>query len=359
MVREPKPKVACQHKRESTRVGDTRGELEFDPGTSCAPDPSRWMLVTGGILEPEDSELAWRRTMDVVVVSDSGRRQELWRHLVMLAGVEVRGFGGTSEALTWCQDNQPDLIFLDVCPNEMSAGEFLARARIETHLEDVPVVMLSREGGEERLREALTMGASDYIRAPLEALEIETRARHLLSQRLRQLELGRANDRLYELATTDALTGASNRRHFMAQLAHEFKRAQRYGHPLSVAMMDADHFKGVNDAYGHAVGDRVLISLTQMSRISIRSTDLFGRLGGEEFAFCMPNTTAEQARMVCERLRAEVEGHRVCVEEEEVAITVSVGVAELAPGCETPEELLNRADIAMYEAKELGRNKVR
>jgi diguanylate cyclase (GGDEF)-like protein/PAS domain S-box-containing protein len=161
-------------------------------------------------------------------------------------------------------------------------------------------------------------------------------------------------------ARVDALTGVANRRHFMDEAEQGIALSRRYGHVLSLLMLDIDRFKLVNDTYGHHVGDIVLQALAEVCRRELRDVDVFGRIGGEEFAVLLPETGAERALRVAERLRQAVAAAAVRVEERSnVRFTVSIGVATLtdADGC--VDTLLQRADQALYEAKESGRNAVR
>ncbi len=166
-------------------------------------------------------------------------------------------------------------------------------------------------------------------------------------------------ERLRLSATTDELTGLANRRAFLHALEIELARSRRSGSPLSVAVADVDFFKRVNDRHGHGGGDDVLRALARIAEQSMRTGDLVGRLGGEEFAILMPDTDEIQARVACERLRGAVSGRTIRLESgEDVAVTLSTGVALLAAG-DDRERLVKRADTALYQAKEGGRNQVR
>jgi diguanylate cyclase (GGDEF)-like protein/PAS domain S-box-containing protein len=163
---------------------------------------------------------------------------------------------------------------------------------------------------------------------------------------------------LRELATKDALTGAANRRHFVELAQRERERSLRSGSPLSLCLFDADHFKNVNDHYGHAIGDHVLCAIVAAAQGELRAADVLGRLGGEEFAILLPDTDLTGARQVAERVRRAVASRTVTSEDgEKVSITVSLGVAQLTDA-EAFETLLKRADRAQYGAKDLGRDRV-
>jgi diguanylate cyclase (GGDEF)-like protein len=159
------------------------------------------------------------------------------------------------------------------------------------------------------------------------------------------------------------LTGAVNRRHFVEVAQRERERSRRHGAPLALCLLDADHFKQVNDHYGHVAGDHVLTAIAQATTSALRVSDVLGRLGGEEFAVLLPDTELTGALAVAERVRAAVEARQVPSEPSEqdereaIRITVSLGVAELR-GDEPFESLFKRADRALYAAKDLGRNRV-
>jgi two-component system, cell cycle response regulator len=169
-----------------------------------------------------------------------------------------------------------------------------------------------------------------------------------------------ANRRLEEQATTDALTGLANRRHFLDRADREFQRFLRQGGSLTMAMIDVDHFKAINDTCGHAAGDRALVELARLLRVEVRATDVLARYGGEEFVILMPDTSAAEAAGVAERIRRQVEEHAVRHNGRNIVMTASIGVSEARSGdTGTSEDLIRLADEAMYAAKEAGRNCVR
>ncbi len=160
-----------------------------------------------------------------------------------------------------------------------------------------------------------------------------------------------------QLANEDALTGLYNRRYLNGALKEELERARRYDHPLSAALCDIDEFKRVNDRFSHGVGDQVLQEVARIMEGSVRRVDTVARYGGEEFVLVFPETEAAQARIVCEKIRKEVERHTWTHLHPELSVTLSVGVA--SGNQRTPEQLLSAADHKLYEAKRAGRNRVR
>jgi diguanylate cyclase (GGDEF)-like protein len=164
-------------------------------------------------------------------------------------------------------------------------------------------------------------------------------------------------DKLRVLATTDALTGALNRRRFFEVAEEETARAQRYGRDVSIAMIDADHFKSINDRFGHATGDLALKALVVGAQGEIRRSDTLARVGGEEFAVLLPETRLDAAVATMERVRLAVAAQPLEHEGEAFTLTVSIGVVSRMPD-ESLEAMLRRADEALYAAKQRGRNRV-
>jgi diguanylate cyclase (GGDEF)-like protein len=193
-------------------------------------------------------------------------------------------------------------------------------------------------------------GLPDATQAQLGMLALQAAAALVRTRLFEQAE---------RLATTDGLTGLTNRRTLNTQLVARVREAQRYHRPLSLLLLDIDHFKKVNDTHGHPAGDAVLRGVSAVARAQARETDLVARYGGEELAVVLPETDAAGARAIAERLRAAVEGTaHATTEQGSLRVTVSVGVATWPGGGQTPDELLTTADRALYRAKQTGRNRV-
>ncbi len=160
-----------------------------------------------------------------------------------------------------------------------------------------------------------------------------------------------------KLAETDSLTGISNRRHFMESGRVEFERSNRYGHALAVLSLDIDHFKSVNDTYGHQAGDRVLEAICICCQKVLRTSDIFGRLGGEEFSILLPEADEKGACETAQRVLKAVSELEVAYEEHVITFTTSIGVAQISASCEDLETLMKHADEALYQAKHNGRNR--
>lgn len=174
----------------------------------------------------------------------------------------------------------------------------------------------------------------------------------------RTRDLKEANEKLTLLATTDSLTNSLNRRHFWESAIREVDRARRFKHPAIIMMMDIDDFKQVNDTYGHAAGDEALRRVASISRNSLREQDLFGRIGGEEFAVLAPESNLEEGFQLAERIRLSIAQNVIEINRESFQVTVSIGITLVTPASESIELLLQRADKALYQSKENGKNQV-
>lgn len=292
-------------------------------------------LRTFGAERPDTPEKLFayvRRTREAVILSDAGQ-SELFRDEDYFKRRATRSV----LCLPVKQQNQlKAILYLE---NDLASGAF-------TH-EQVDL-----------LRVLVAQAAISIENARLyNTLErrVEERTRELQQEIKERI---RAQEELRVLATTDSLTGASNRRHFLELAEQEYRRVRRYPGPLSALMLDADHFKSINDRHGHDVGDQVLRALAGAVTAELRSTEIFGRMGGEEFAVALPATPAQGAAVVGERIRRAVEALEVSVGDATLRFTVSLGLAELGPHDGSFADLLKRADSALYRAKTAGRNRL-
>lgn len=161
-----------------------------------------------------------------------------------------------------------------------------------------------------------------------------------------------------ELAITDGLTQVFSRRYYLERFAEEINRSKKFGYLFSCLMIDIDHFKNYNDRYGHLVGDAILKELSKVIKENIRQIDLMGRYGGEEFSIILPETDREQARLAAERIRQAIEERHIKAYDEDLKITVSMGVSEFPKHGKGINQLIDSADSALYKAKQAGRNRV-
>jgi len=244
---------------------------------------------------------------------------------------------------------QPDLVIADVMMPLIDGYELAKRIRANPKTRFIPVILQTagRHNAED-LRRGSEVGALGYITDPTDLDLLLARASTLL-------DFKSYLDSCEEAAFTDHLTGLANRRRFERQLDREVARTLRYNHAFSLLMLDIDHFKLVNDTYGHEAGDLVLTKLGRILQEGTRGIDLAARIGGEEFGIILTETELVQAVEVAERLRLAIKGIEVA---QVGPITASVGVAECPSGATTVRELVAKADAALYEAKREGRDRV-
>jgi diguanylate cyclase (GGDEF)-like protein len=220
------------------------------------------------------------------------------------------------------------------------------------------VIVMTGYSDDFSYEEAINIGASDFVIKPVRLEELLLRLKRVLKERELTNERIRMMEKLQKLAITDGLTRLYNSRSFYSQLELEVDRFNRYQHPLTLLLLDIDHFKDYNDKYGHLEGDKVLVRFSQIIRTCLRTNDSAYRYGGEEFTVILPETAGEEARTVAQRIRAALEAEPFSPEDgEEVTVTISIGLTEY----HAKEELstfIQRADQAMYRSKRSGRNKV-
>jgi two-component system cell cycle response regulator len=262
------------------------------------------------------------------------------------------------EAFQVLTNGQFDLILLDYMLPDGNGLDFLRI--LDQKGFEIPVVVITGEGDEMTASQVIQAGACDYL--PKDMLDKKALLR-IISNALEMLRFKKESKivqmRLTEMATVDQLTGLYNRRYFMEALEREVARAGKHEFGLVLCMVDLDHFKQVNDTYGHPAGDMVLSEIGRNLKQCIRESDLICRCGGEEFAVILPNTQPEKARIVCERFREMVAGHKFGYNSSEFYITVSIGIASYDGGKDqSPVKFVEVVDQALYQAKNAGRNKV-
>jgi len=275
------------------------------------------------------------------------------------AGCDVVSANSGESALRLLEQSQVDLIILDMHMPGLSGLATLAALKSNSKLQDIPVIMLSASDLEDEIVAALELGADDYVVKPY--------IRKVLLARMHtSLRLREKTKALAYLAKTDFLTNINNRSCFYQLTNNAMSQASRNDHNIVIAMFDIDLFKRVNDNYGHDVGDQILKAFAQCMTQCFRNYDIIGRLGGEEFAVCLPNTDIEQAMLACERFRCSIEqlslSSAVDNQNQEntslVKITVSGGIVSSSCRSIDIDQLLKQADVALYYAKSSGRNKM-
>jgi two-component system, cell cycle response regulator len=252
-----------------------------------------------------------------------------------------------------------DLVVCDLDMPRCDGLKFLRLKATDSAFEGIPVIVLTGAEDIARKVQALTTGASDYVVKPFEPSELAARIGVHLKLRKLQAELVGANHELQRLTQIDPLTDVSNRRHLAAKLEEEYLRARRYDRPLSMGLLDLDHFKKLNDTFGHPAGDLALVEVAKIIKVTLRCHDLVARYGGEEFAMLLPETPADRALLACERVRAAIERADIRYDGVRLPVTASLGVASFPHERVTkPNDFITLSDGALYEAKRAGRNRV-
>ena len=252
-----------------------------------------------------------------------------------------------------------DVILCDLDMPGMDGFKFLSMIKTRKELQDIPVILVTGVNDQESKIRGLERGASDYLTKPYDPAELIARVKVQLKIKTLQDSLKKSNQALMELSNTDPLTHLSNRRFLMKTLEKELQRCERSQKPMALIMVDVDHFKPVNDTYGHQQGDVVLQTLADQMKAHLRDYDLAARFGGEEFALVLPETALAEAVQVAERLRIAISELRIPADHNEIRLTISLGVATYPhPKVRTVDNLILEADRALYNAKERGRNRV-
>lgn len=285
----------------------------------------------------------------VLIVDDDAVLAEHYRLILASAGMETEAITQPETVIDRVAAFRPELLLMDMHMPGYSGPELALVIRQYDEWIGLPIVYLSAESDRDEQLRALGSGADDFLTKPIADMQLIT-AIKVRADRARQLT---------NLMAKDSLTGLLKHARIKEELAVEAGRARRSGRPLSVAMLDIDHFKSVNDTYGHAVGDRVIKALAQLLKQRLRKTDGIGRYGGEEFVALLPECGIDAASTIINDVRVRFEALRFLHEGQEFACTLSSGVActEQNPELES-DELLVAADDALYQAKRSGRNRV-
>ncbi len=298
----------------------------------------------------------------ILIVDDSPKIREQIIRTLRNAGLfdEYReaadGLDGVKELL----ERRADLVICDLEMPRMDGFKFISLLASRAELSDIPTILLTgREDREMKIR-GLEQGAVDYVTKPFDEGELIARVK--VQQKIKKLQddLKRTNELLLEISNTDPLTGLYNRRYLMENLDKEFQRVRRKESELALIIIDLDHFKSINDTYGHQQGDEVLVEVALQMQKHLRSYDIAARYGGEEFVAVLPESSKEEAMHVAERLRASVEALGFSGDSgQHIVVTISLGVAVFpSPKVDCIDSLIRQADEALYRAKRNGRNQV-
>jgi diguanylate cyclase (GGDEF)-like protein len=307
--------------------------------------------------------------MKILLVDDSATIRAATQKLLEKMGHAVVTAENGQQALDAYKSERPDLVLMDVTMPVIDGYAAARRIRSEYAQEWVPIIFLSGADGEEQLELGIQAGGDDYLIKPCSYVVLAAKIhamQRIDAMRRRQIQLSaellEANKKLERLSAQDGLTELANRRHFDVHLASELARARRSKQTLALVLCDVDYFKQYNDHYGHQAGDECLKRIAgTMQSCCRRPADLVARYGGEEFALILPETELDGAVYVTDAVRKVIAQMNIAHGYSGTAshVTISAGVACQLPGMTiTPEQLIMAADEALYQAKQLGRNRV-
>jgi two-component system, cell cycle response regulator len=275
---------------------------------------------------------------------------------------EVRHARNGDEAWkTLLTDRKIELVVTDIQMPGMTGHQLLTKIRTGNvaELKNLPVIVMTTASDNRDRNLAFENGANDFVTKPVDPVELQARVavHQKLARTIRELEA--SQKLLQEQAASDPLTKLHNRRAFFEDGKRHFAHARRHGNDLSIVVFDIDHFKKVNDTYGHQAGDEALLAMARILTTNTRTEDTPARIGGEEFAILLPDTNRLGAAVLAERIRASIEKHRFSFEGFSLSMTASAGIASFdVDGRESLEQLIGVADKRLYLAKANGRNRV-
>lgn len=283
----------------------------------------------------------------VLIVDDANINVRALEH-ILKGDYQVKMATGGMEALACiAQDPKLDLILLDVSMPDIGGYDLCRRLKSDPKTADIPIIFLTGKDSSADEEHGLSLGAVDYITKPIRPLIVKARIKT-------HVTLKRQYDLLRAMATRDALTGLHNRHYLSDALKEKISYAMHHRLPLSLMIIDIDHFKRINDTYGHLVGDHVLTAVAQILLEHVRQEDIAARFGGEEFVIVLDNCSVHDACVKAEIIRQMIEN----LYPEGIRVSASFGVVQLSDHLDKPAKLLKHADTALYKAKESGRNKV-
>jgi len=318
----------------------------------------------------------------ILIVDDAATNIQVLGNILDRENYEIAVSTDGVQALKMIDEISPDLILLDVMMPRMDGFEVCRKLKESSRTRDIPVIFLTARTETDDIVTGLRMGAVDYVTKPFSSYEllarvgthvelkrcrdyiinsnrslreeIETRERLMNENKRLMEELVRYNRMLENLAVRDSLTGLYNHKNIMERLEDEVNESARYGHPLSVIMFDLDHFKDINDRFGHLVGDEILVRVSSAISSRIRKVDIAGRYGGEEFLVILPHTALNGAFYMADSIRSMIGDITWSIDG--LSVTISGGVAENSGN--RAREFVDRADSLLYSAKKNGRNRI-
>ena len=300
----------------------------------------------------------------ILIVEDSKAQADITGAFLEKNGYEVVCVHDGAGAIKAAKTESYDVILLDLVLPDINGNEICRWLKLNSETRGIPIIMLTVESALKDKVASLEAGADDYLPKPYNEIELNARIYAALRTKALQDELRDKNRQLEELlakvelqSITDPLTRLYNRRYVETVLEKELAEWKRYMSPMACLMVDVDHFKNINDRYGHETGDSVLKELAALLKHSLREADTVARWGGEEFLILLPRTEKDDAFVTALKTLRAISGWRFG-QIPDLRVTVSIGVATAGGNTDTPVRLVRAADLALYEAKNRGRNRV-
>ena len=321
-------------------------------------------MLSGGVDEQTKASVAGAlKSGDVLLVDDDVATRQLVARWLAGAGISSKQASSGAEALRMATANPEEFaaIVLDIMMPGMDGFEVAGRLKADPATAILPVVFLTAHAmTDDDIVRGIDFGAVDHLAKPFSGPVLVAKVRSAIARTTRERAIMAKLDRAESNARIDALTGLFNRRHFIVRLREESAHAERHRRPFSVVMFDIDHFKSINDTFGHDEGDRVLVAVARIAQSALRLGDQAFRYGGEEFMLLLRECDAAMAVRVAERLRADLRAHPVVFATEERVIRFSAGIAAAdATNNYCSPDLVSNADAALYRAKGTGRDCVK
>ena len=325
-------------------------------------DELRARAMTGQQIAVEDAIRAMDKISTaggsiLIIDTDQRHAERLKNYLTPEHQVDI--LTQPAEAVFQVTGAQYELAIVSMALADYDPLRVCSQIRTLEHARTLPIILVADEADRPRVVRALDLGVNDFISRPVERNELAARVRTQIRRHRYALELSQSVNNTMAMAVTDDMTGLYNRRYFDRHLGVMLSKAQSQDRDMALMILDIDHFKSVNDNYGHDIGDAVLREFAARLKRNIRGVDLACRFGGEEFVVLMPDTDYRQAETIAERVRQSISERSFEIgADRHLSVTVSAGVTLNEARSETPESLIKRADVALYRAKREGRNRV-
>ncbi|MBF0451197.1 MAG: diguanylate cyclase [Candidatus Magnetomorum sp.] len=299
----------------------------------------------------------------ILIVDDLPQNLQVLGSILRKSKYQIAVATNGQQAIDVLKNISPDLILLDVMMPGIDGHEVCRRLKEQDSTRDISIIFLTAKSETDDIVKGFELGAVDYITKPFNATELLARVKtHVELKKNRDVilnlidELEGKNRILEKLAVTDSLTRIFNHSHIIDRLNNEICAAQRHGDPLTITMFDIDHFKSINDTYGHQVGDDVLVEVTNTIKEALREIDIIGRYGGEEFLVVMRKTDRHGCFIASERIRKNIEA--LTWDHDNLHVNISGGIGAIEHENDSAASMIKRADECLYLAKENGRNRI-